>query len=79
MISPRVTILIPVHNDEQYISKAIDSAVGQKYQGLLQVFIVDDGSTDDSWKVVNNLFEEVVEERVVSDLELKSGKYKGGQ
>ena len=79
MVYPRVTILIPVHNDEQYISKAIDSAVAQKYQGLLQVFVVDDGSTDDSWKVVNNLFEEGVEEKVISDLELKSGKYKGVQ
>jgi len=79
MISPRVTILIPVHNDEQYISKAIDSAVAQKYQGLLQVFVVDDGSTDGSWKVVSNLFEEGAEEKVVSDLELKSGKYKGVQ
>ena len=79
MTLPRVTILIPVHNDEKYIRKAIDSAVGQKYNGLLQVFVVDDGSTDDSWKIVNDLFESVTKENTVADLQLKSGKYKDVQ
>ena len=75
MTLPRVTILIPVHNDEKYIRKAIDSAVDQKYNGLLQVCVVDDGSTDDSWKIVNDLFENIAEEKPVNDLQLKSGKY----
>jgi glycosyltransferase involved in cell wall biosynthesis len=79
MVLPRVTVLIPNHNDEQYISKAIGSAVGQKYNGLLQICVVDDGSTDDSWKIIDGLFDDVTEEKSIADLQLKSGKHKGVQ
>ena len=37
---PRVTVLIPVHNDEKYIAKAIDSAVAQNYSGLMQICVL---------------------------------------
>lgn len=79
MVLPRVTVLIPNHNDEQYISKAIDSAVAQAYEGLLQVCVVDDGSTDDSWKIIVDLFEGDTEEKLIDDLQLVSGKCKGVQ
>lgn len=76
---PRATVLIPVHNDEKYILKAIDSAAKQTYNGLLQVCVIDDGSTDNSWGIVSDLFEGSIEEKSASDLQLKSGKYKGVQ
>ena len=40
---PRVTVMIPNHNDEQYIQSAIDSALNQDYLGGLSVCVVADG------------------------------------
>lgn len=41
----KVSILIPVKNEEKYIEESIDSIVNQTYNNL-EVIIIDDGSTD---------------------------------
>lgn len=47
MLSPTVSVLIPVYNAGDFLEKCLDSIVGQTYRNL-QVVLVDDGSTDDS-------------------------------
>lgn len=47
----KVTILIPTYNQGRYLPKAIESALSQSYQDL-EVVVVDDGSSDDTPKVV---------------------------
>ena len=49
---PLITIIIANYNYGNHIETAIDSAVNQNYPGKLQICIVDDGSTDDSWKTI---------------------------
>jgi glycosyltransferase involved in cell wall biosynthesis len=44
---PRVSVLMPVHNAERYLSEAIESVLGQSF-GALELVIIDDGSTDGS-------------------------------
>ena len=44
----RVTILIACYNDEDYIERAIESALNQDYKGDLVVCVIDDGSSDRS-------------------------------
>ena len=56
MSLPSVTILIANYNDEKYIDRCIESAVNQDYPGKLNICIVDDGSTDDSWKIISSYF-----------------------
>ncbi len=58
MSLPEVTILIANYNDQEYIDCSIESAVNQDYPGKLNICIVDDGSTDDSWKVIQSYFAE---------------------
>ena len=48
MSDPVVSVIIPVYNSQEYLGQAIDSVIGQRYQGELQIIAVDDGSTDES-------------------------------
>lgn len=53
----RVSIIIPCFNHEEYIHHAIDSALEQTYMPST-IVVVDDGSSDDSWKIVCGLVDE---------------------
>ena len=51
----KVTIAIPVYNDEQYIERCIDSVLNQTLgQEYIEVICIDDGSTDDSGKILDH-------------------------
>ncbi|MDE2058362.1 MAG: glycosyltransferase family 2 protein [candidate division NC10 bacterium] len=45
--SPRVTVLIPVHNREQHVAAAIESILAQSFTDF-ELLLIDDGSTDGS-------------------------------
>jgi glycosyltransferase involved in cell wall biosynthesis len=50
---PRVSIIINNYNYEAFLAKAIDSALQQSYSNI-EVVVVDDGSTDDSRKIIES-------------------------
>jgi glycosyltransferase involved in cell wall biosynthesis len=52
-MQPKVSILIPCHNAEGWIAKAIESALNQTYQ-TKEIIVVDDGSTDDSLSIIKS-------------------------
>ncbi len=45
MNNPKVSILIPLYNSEDYIAETIDSCLNQRYDNI-EIIIVDDGSSD---------------------------------
>lgn len=49
----KVSIIVPVYNDELYIGKCIDSLVSQTYNDL-EIIIVDDGSFDGCPDICDN-------------------------
>ena len=49
---PKVSIIIPVFNGENFISSAINSALNQTYQNI-EVIVVNDGSTDKTAEICN--------------------------
>lgn len=51
MSNPLVTILSPCYNVEEYLPQCIDSILRQTYHNL-QVVLIDDGSQDNTWKVM---------------------------
>lgn len=50
---PKVTVLLPVYNGEQYLREAILSILNQSYSNF-EFLIIDDGSTDSSPAVVRS-------------------------
>lgn len=47
---PKVSIIIPVYNGQNYIKEAIDSALNQTYKNI-EIIVVNDGSIDDTEKI----------------------------
>lgn len=51
--APSLTIIIPAYNEGSMVSKSIESAVLAVYpKDRLEVLVIDDGSTDDTWKYI---------------------------
>jgi glycosyltransferase involved in cell wall biosynthesis len=48
---PKISVNIPVFNDEKYIRQTLDSVLGQTFSDL-EVVIVDDGSTDGTAAII---------------------------
>ena len=49
----KISVIIPVYNTEKYIEKCLESLAGQTMQDF-EVIIVNDGSTDNSKKVIKD-------------------------
>lgn len=49
-----ISVVIPLYNKESCIKKTIDSVLAQSYEGF-EVVVVDDGSTDESAKIVSSI------------------------
>lgn len=47
-----VSIIIPVYNKEKYLNKCIQSVVEQKYNNL-EIIIINDGSNDNSGRIID--------------------------
>ena len=55
-MKPKISVIVPVYNVENYVSKCLDSLFKQTYENL-EIIIVDDCSTDKSKEVVSKLIE----------------------
>ena len=55
MDSMLLSIIIPVYNVAQYIVKCVDSIINQEIKGKYEIILVENGSSDDSYEVVESL------------------------
>lgn len=52
-----LSVIIPVHNAEKYLSECLDSILSSNYK-FLEVICIDDGSTDSSGTILDNYADE---------------------
>lgn len=54
-MKPEISIVIPMYNVAQYIKECINSILNQTFPNF-EIIIIDDGSTDDSYSIVETEF-----------------------
>lgn len=52
MTSPRISVALSVHNNAAYLAAALDSLLAQSFHDF-ELLLVDDGSTDDSPRIID--------------------------
>jgi len=56
-MSKILSFIIPAYNAENYIGKCVDSLLGQKCFEDIEILVVNDGSTDNTEKIINSYVE----------------------
>ena len=64
----KVSVIVPVYNTSIYLEECINSIINQTYKNL-EIIIINDGSTDDSLKVINNF-----KDKRIKIIDFKSNK-----
>jgi len=70
---PKISIVMPVYNGAKYLEKSLESVSRQTFKDV-EVICVDDGSTDDSLKVLDELKAKYDFIKVISQENQGSGK-----
>lgn len=85
-MEPLISIIVPVYNTKKYISRCITSIIEQTYSNL-EIILVNDGSTDGSEEICNELANQFENVKVVhktngglgyarnSGIKISNGKY----
>lgn len=75
-MKPLVSIILPVFNSESYVGEAIESVLEQTYLNW-ELIIVNDGSTDDSEKIIEFYFDERIRYVSQNNLGVSSARNAG--
>ena len=59
MIDPLVSIIVPLHNSERFISATIQSCTSQTYNNI-EIIIIENGSSDKSYKIAKSFESEKI-------------------
>lgn len=63
-MKPKISVIVPVYNTESYLERCLDSLINQTFKEI-EIIIVNDGSTDNSNKIIQK-YERKYEGKVIS-------------
>lgn len=63
-----LSVIIPIYNGGHYLSKLIESIVNKNRELIekIEIILINDGSTDDSWEYCEKLAEEIKQIKCIS-------------
>jgi cellulose synthase/poly-beta-1,6-N-acetylglucosamine synthase-like glycosyltransferase/peptidoglycan/xylan/chitin deacetylase (PgdA/CDA1 family)/spore germination protein YaaH len=71
---PRVAVLIPAYNEEKVIARTVRSVLMSNYKNI-RIIVIDDGSTDDTARIVEDMYpKEIADGRVAVLVKSNGGK-----
>ena len=68
----QISVIIPVYNVEKYLKRCLDSVVNQSYKNL-EIILIDDGSTDNSSKILKQYSQKDVRIIILNQKNLGAG------
>lgn len=71
-VQPKVSVLIPVRNEELIIEKCVKSLISQTYQNY-EILLLDDNSTDRTWEILCFLEKRYQKVRIIKGEPLRQG------
>ena len=54
---PKISVIVPIYNREKALKRFIDSVLNSTYT-YIELILIDDGSTDNSWKIIQSYQDE---------------------
>lgn len=54
MVADLISVIVPIYNGEKYVSACVDSIQKQTYRNI-EILLIDDGSTDNSYSLCSDL------------------------
>jgi len=54
-MQPKVSIVIPCYNASKFLKEAVISCIEQDYENIIEIVLVDNNSTDDTFKIASEL------------------------
>lgn len=60
---PSFSVIVPCYNVEKYVENALESMFRFRHKGAVEIIIVDDGSEDNTWEVIQRIVSEEKERR----------------
>jgi chlorobactene glucosyltransferase len=52
-VSPRISVIVPARNEEDYIGRCLDSLIRQDYPNF-EIILIDDSSHDRTWRIMQD-------------------------
>jgi glycosyltransferase involved in cell wall biosynthesis len=68
-----VSVIIPMYNAENTIARSIESVLHQTYDGKKEVIVINDGSTDNSKDIVENIIQKNVSDTTIVLIDKENG------
>ena len=72
-MSKKISIIIPVYNQEEFLKECLESVINQTYKEI-EIVIINDGSSDNSWNIIKNYSNK--DNRIIAINQKNQGVYK---